>query len=296
MKSIEPQLDLVIDAGNYLGESPIWSITEQALYWINCEQPAEVHRWDIRTRERQVWPMPKRVGGICFKSGGGLVVTLSDGIYDMQLPSGELSLRVRSTLQHAALHESGCDRDGRMWVGGMDHRIGGGQPFTGDAKLSRLEKDRLIPFVAEIMCSNALGFSPDGTTLYHSDSLTGVVKAWHLDRATGALSNESSFATLPSAEGFYDGATVDALGGFWATRVFGSALRRYHPDGSVDFDVRLPFSNPTKLAFGGADLETLFITSTKMSIGTPLKGVPMLGGVYAFRPGFKGLPEPAVRQ
>lgn len=291
MNVIEPQLDLVIDADNYLGESPIWSTEEHSLYWVNCENPSQVHRWDSRTGERQQWPVPQRIGGIYLKEGGGLIIVLADGLYEMQLPSGALTRLVSSPLSQASLHESCCDREGRIWVGSIDHRVGGASDFTPSGSLFRFERGRLLPVVNRISCSNALTFSPDGTTLYHSDSVTGVVKTWSVDRSSGVLSRESDFAQVSPREGYFDGATMDEAGGFWATLVFGGTLRRYKPDKSLDLEVKLPFSNPTKLAFGGPDLGTLFITTTKMSIGTPLWGEALHGGVYAFRPGYKGLAE-----
>jgi L-arabinonolactonase len=294
MTVMEPKLDLVIAAGNYLGESPIWSTDEQSLYWVNCERPSEVLRWDSRTGDKQAWSVPQRIGGISLKKGGGLIATLADGLYDMQIPSGSLRRLVASPMHGASLHESATDRDGRIWVGAFDHRIGGETEFTGSGSLFRLERGQLIPVVNQIRCSNALAFSPDGTTLYHSDSTAGLVKSWTLDRLTGTISNEQQFAQASPSEGYFDGATVDAAGGFWVTLVFGGKLRRYHPDKSIDFEVKLPFSNPTKLAFGGPDLGTLFITSTKMSIGTPLNGEDMHGGVYAFKPGFRGMAEVAA--
>jgi sugar lactone lactonase YvrE len=112
----------VLDAGNHLGETPIWCAAEQVLYWINCEKPPELHRWSPATGRHDIWPMPKRVGGYVPKAAGGLLVVLADGLYDFDTTSATLSLRVKSPLpDHVSLHECHCDRQGRFWVGSYDH-------------------------------------------------------------------------------------------------------------------------------------------------------------------------------
>ena len=99
---------------------------------------------------------------------------------------------------------------------------------------------------------------------------------------------------LGDGEGFVDGATVDAEGGYWATLVSTGRLRRYLPDGTPDLEVVLPFNNPTKVTFGGKDMRRLFITSMSESLGgtEPLE---LDGGLFAFEPGVPGVPEPMLK-
>ena len=80
---------IAFDAGNHLGETPVWSAREQALWWVNCEEPPELHRWHPASGAHRVWPMPKRIGGFVFKASGGLLVALNDGVYDFAPESGE---------------------------------------------------------------------------------------------------------------------------------------------------------------------------------------------------------------
>src|SRR5579863_3593124 len=116
------EVRLAFDADNYLGETPIWSVAEQLLYWVNCEHPPELHCWSPATGKHSMWPMPQRIGGFVPKAGGGLLVALADGLYDFVPESGSLTMRVKSPLPaHVKLHESHCDRQGRFWIGGYDH-------------------------------------------------------------------------------------------------------------------------------------------------------------------------------
>jgi len=137
----------VFDADNYLGETPIWSVPEQALWWVNCEQEAELHRWSPETGAHKVWPMPSRIGGFVPKADGGLLVVLADGLYDFA--DGVLTLRVKSTLPpHIKLHECHCDRQGRFWVGAYDHHFLPARwcgVNTGDRRHLGCERTRLQP-------------------------------------------------------------------------------------------------------------------------------------------------------
>ncbi|OYX65922.1 MAG: hypothetical protein B7Y88_07000 [Sphingomonadales bacterium 32-64-17] len=287
IKSVE--VVRAFDADNHLGETPVWSVADQALWWVNCEQPSEIHRWSPETGAHDIWPMPKRTGGFVFKASGGLLVALSDGLYDFDPGSGALSLRVVSPLPaHVGLHECQCDRQGRLWTGGFDHNYPADRSAS-DAGYFRLDGDRLVPVVQGVAVANGLAISPDGLTLYAHPSPRREVEAFDLDPATGSLSNRRTFLTLEPGFGFIDGATVDTDGGYWLA-VFGAgALRRYTPDGDLDLEIPLPFSNPTKPAFGGPDMRTLYVTSTKLRIGE--EGLEANGGVFALRPGHAGVPD-----
>jgi L-arabinonolactonase len=290
-------IERALDADNHLGETPIWSVSDQALYWANCEQPSALERWSPATGERRTWAMPKRLGGFALKAGGGLVVVLADGLYELDDATGEVTLRTPSPLPpHVALHETGVDRQGRLWMGAYDHHWSPANRNSRDGALCRLDAGGLTPVVPGLSVANGLAFSPDGRTLYLADSPRRRVEAFDLDPATGALTGRRLFLELPAGEGHIDGATVDAEGGYWLAVVGVGQLRRYRPDGSLDRTIALPFSNPTKPAFGGPELDVIYLTSTKLPITQPgVAGAELNGGLYAVRAGVKGLEEPSLR-
>jgi sugar lactone lactonase YvrE len=284
---------LAFDADNYLGETPIWSVADQALWWVNCEYPPELHCWQPSSGSHTIWPMPQRIGGFVPKASGGLLVALADGLYDFAPESAALTLRVRSPLPASVkLHECHCDRQGRFWIGSYDHAFPADRAARGGSWF-RLDGDRLTPVIEGISVANGLAFSPDGRTMYAADSPTRKVEAFDLDPETGALSGRRTFLALGDGEGFVDGATVDAQGGYWLANVGAGALRRYRPDGALDRIVALPFSNPTKPAFGGADLQTLYVASTKMAMTSTMTPTAANGGIYALQPGETGVAEVA---
>ena len=281
----------VLDADNYLGETPVWSVAQQALLWVNCEQPAEVLRWAPATGALDRFAMPARVGGFVLKADGGLLVVLADGLYDFMPDSGELTQRVASSLPaHIKLHECQCDRQGRFWVGAFDHHFPTDRGAAG-GYFYRLDGTMLTPVIDGIAVANGLAFSPDGHTMYAANTPSRTVEAFDVDSATGGLSNRRPFLTVGAGEGHIDGATVDTEGGYWVTLAGGGQLRRYRADGVLDRTVVLPFSNPTKPAFGGPDMATLYVTSTKMAINAAAPGNDRNGGLFALVPGQVGLAD-----
>jgi sugar lactone lactonase YvrE len=296
MQTIAPKLDLVVDANNHLGETPLWLAQEQVLFWVNCEEPPELHRWNPANGEHRVWPMPRRIGGVAAKASGGLIVALADGLYDFDPADGSLRLRVKSQLapEHA-MHETCVDRQGRLWVGGYALNMQKPQESPKAAALFRLTGDRLVRMVDGITVSNGLAFSPDGRTLYHTDCMTGILKRWDLDPVTGDITNPRDFFSLPLDQGIIDGGTVDRDGGYWSALIGASKLRRYLPDGTLDLEVRLPVERPTMVTFGGPDLDTLFITTANLQHGKGPRDAAKSGGLFSFKPGFKGLPASLVK-
>ena len=292
MRTIAPKVELLVDAGNAVGETPVWQSQQRALYWINVQDPPELFRLDIHSGDVKRWPMPGRIGGFVFKKSGGALVVLASGLFDFDLATGELSPRVRVALpDHIALHECACDPSGRFWVGGMNHQVSPENPFPGGAYLYRLDDNELVPVADGISCANGLAFSPDGRTLYFSDSTTRRCDRYELDPVTGELGGRETFFELSADEGYVDGAAVDAEGGYWATLVYAGKLRRYLPDGTLDLEIRLPFDNPTKVAFGGDDMRTIFVTSMRLALAGG-EGAALDGGLFALNVGIAGRPDP----
>lgn len=285
---------LAFDANNYLGETPIWRPADNSLWWVNCERPPELHRWYPDGGGHEVWPMPSRIGGFVHKAGTGALVALADGLYDLNEATGALALRVAADVPaHIKLHECHCDRQGRFWIGAYDHHFPADRQAAG-GHFYRLDGDRLTPVIDGIAVANGLAFSPDGRTMYAASSPARKVEAFDLDPDTGAISNRRTFLTLPPVaqdRAHIDGATVDAEGGYWYAAVGAGELRRHRPDGTLDRTVALPFSNPTKPAFGGEDLGTLFVTSTRMTINPGAPADPANGGLFQCRPGVAGVAE-----
>ena len=294
---LTPETVRIGDGSDYLGETPVWSDAEQCLYWVNVEQPFSIHRWSVGQQIRDTWPMPKRVGGIALKERGGLIVVLADGLYDFDPARAGLSLRVASPLpSYVKLHECTTDRQGRLWVGAYDHRFSPESRQPAGGAYFRLDGDQLTPVIDKISIANGLAFSADSRVLYAADSATRSVDVYDFEPVSGAVSGQRRYLEISPNDGFLDGATVDAEGGYWLSMMYGGVVHRYRLDGTLDCVLKLPFSSPTKAVFGGEDFGTMFITTTRMRLGsTTPPGFAENGPVYSCRPGFRGVADLPVR-
>jgi L-arabinonolactonase len=168
-----------------------------------------------------------------------------------------------------------------------------GAPQEPLARLYGLDANRSVSILLSgISCTNSLCWSPDGRTLYLTDMPTRRIDAFDYDLKNGVASNRRVFTSLANEPGLADGSIIDADGYLWNAQWQGSKLVRYRPDGSVEREVRLPVSNPTCMAFGGPDLDLLFVTTAWFTL-TPEQRTaePFAGSLFAFRPGVRGRKE-----
>jgi len=274
-----------------LGESPWWSVREQALYWVDTLAPS-VSRFKPVISEHQSWRMPDRIGCISLCDDGSAIVALRSGIALFDLAKGKMGTLHRPPAMSPDLHfnDGKCDRSGRFWVGA--HFGGVPKQFVGS--LFRFDPD----FGCEeresgIGISNGLGWSPDLCTLYYVDSLARCIYAYDFECATGRNFDRRIFATAQSGCGVPDGLTVDSAGFVWCAHWDGWCVVRYARDGTIDRVVRLPVQRPTSCMFGGPDLRTLFITSARHGIEPDaLERQPLAGSIFALELTVPGLPEP----
>ncbi|MDD0815450.1 SMP-30/gluconolactonase/LRE family protein [Curvibacter sp. HBC28] len=296
--------ELVLDARCATGESPVWSVAEQALYWADI--PAgRLYRLNPSTGALKQWQAPQMLACLALNAqGDGLVAGLEDGLYHLQLPpmGDTLSAERLASVAHAApgmrFNDGRCDRQGRFWAGTMVMDMAAGVPagalYRHDARDAIT--GQLQAQLSGLLVPNGLGFSPDGRTLYLSDSHPSSQRIWAFDydTDTGTPSRQRLFVDMQSLPGRPDGAAVDADGGYWICANDAGLVHRFTPEGRLDRSLAVPVKKPAMCAFGGADLRTLFVTSIRPS-GVDLSDQPLAGGVFALQPGVAGLPEPGFQ-
>lgn len=282
----------VLDAKATLGEGAAWCVRTQRLFWVDIQAPA-LHEFDPATGKDRQWAMPEPIGTMALADGGRVVVALASGLawFDLATEKLQRFLPIEADNDASRLNDGRCDRQGRLWVGSMRR---------GEAKhpgvLYRCNGTRAEPMLHNITVPNCTCFSPDGRTMYFTDTPTGIIRAFDLDAATGALSNERRFATLPEGTGNPDGATVDAGGGVWVAHWGGGRVSRFRPDGTYERSITLAAPRVTCPAFGGPDLDTLFITTARTGLDeAALAQAPQSGGLFAVKPGVRGIEEPRFR-
>ena len=285
----------VLDVRAALGEGPTWSREERRLYWVNINGHT-VNRFDPATGANEVCQLPEQVGSFVLREAGGLVVALRSGFHFLDFDTAALTpiADPEADKPDNRFNDGRCGPDGRFWAGTMRDPQ---DPAQRTGALYCLDTDlSWRTMVSDVGVSNGLAFSPDGGTMYHADTRQETIWAFDFRAEDGTLSNRRVFATTHDLPGRPDGGCVDAEGFYWSANVDGWQMVRFAPDGSVDRTVKLPVQKPTMPAFGGDNLEIMYITSIGSGGSTPLKpGQPQAGSLFACEPGVGGLPEPKFR-
>lgn len=278
------------DTQDVLGECPVWSIAEQALYWIDVRGPL-IRRRSWRTGRTDSWTMPELVGSFALHANGReLLVALRGSVAIFEPASGRLEpvSAPHADKPQMRFNDAKCDRQGRFWVGSMDD-VGRGPVGT----LYRFEAGAFTPVLEGIAVPNSLSWSLDGGTMYFADGIEPVIWAFPFDTRSGALGERRVFARLPRGTGIPDGANIDAEGYLWSAHYGGGVVTRYAPDGRVDRVVPVPVTQPTSCGFGGEALDTLFITSALQRLpADELARQPLAGALFSLEVGVAGCPEP----
>ncbi|MBV1832036.1 SMP-30/gluconolactonase/LRE family protein [Komagataeibacter sp. AV436] len=271
----------VWDIRAQLGEGPVWSVREQALYFVDIVGQA-IHRLDPASGAQASWQAPARPGFVVPASDGTLVCGLKDGLYRLDPRTGAFDRMLAVEPEHPGNRiNDGCvDSRGRLWFGTMDD--GEGTPSGALYSVTRQAHGLdLLRHDEGYVVTNGPGISPDGTRLYHNHSPAGLIYVFDL-AADGSLSNRRVFARVE--DGYPDGVVVDSAGTLWVGVWNGGRIERFRPDGTRLAPIAMPARNVTKVAFGGADLRTLYVTTARKN--TPddmLARYPQAGSLFSLR-------------
>jgi xylono-1,5-lactonase len=283
-------VECVWPVGAILGEGPVWSAAEQALWFVDIKAPA-IHRFHPGSGAQQSWPAPARVGFVLPARGGSMIAGLKTGLHRFNPETGNFTLLhvVEPHAPNNRLNDGFVDSQGFLWFGSMDDN-----EEEPSGALYQLNDTGCIRRDPGYVVTNGPAESPDGSVLYHTDTLAGMIYTFDRTR-TGILSNKRVFARFPPGGGFPDGPIVDAEGCVW-TGVFGGwGLQRYSPQGELLQTIRLPCSAVTKAAFAGDDLRTLYITTAHVALDAEQrKQQPLAGGLFRTRVEVPGLPQGIV--
>lgn len=286
------QVDCVLDAKALVGEAPLWCGREQVLWWTDIDGRV-LRRFDPATGLDRSFSLPSRLGCFAQRRDGGFVLALENGFHFYDASTGALEpiADPEPDLPGNRFNDGTTDIAGRFVAGTMP--MG---PRVPVAALYRLWPDRRCEKLYDTLTvTNGCAFSPDGRTFYFSDSEASVRTIWacDYDPDDGAITNRRVFVDTHGLAGRPDGGAVDTDGCYWMAGVGGWQLVRFTPKGEVDRIIEMPVEKPTKVAFGGGDLDVLYVTS----IGAgPTPGTearqPNAGGIFALRvPGVQGLPS-----
>ena len=283
----QPHVTCAADVHALLGEGPVWIEREHALYWVDIKG-RKIFRLGGNGKMRS-WDTPMRVGSLVPRTDGGFVAGTDEGLtlVDLAADRFEIFANPDEDRPDNRFNDGKVDRQGRFWAGTMDdtERAAAGSLYRLDADLGWAAVD------SGYRVTNGPAFSPDGRIMYHNDSARQVTYAFDLD-ASGNPANRREFLHFGEGDGYPDGMTVDADGCLWIAFWDGWCVRRYSPGAELLQAIEVPVQRPTSCAFGGAKLQTLFVTSARIGLdGTELDCQPLAGGLFAIDAGVLGIAE-----
>lgn len=288
MKKINDRLDLIIDEGAQIAEGPFWDQKKQVLYWIDILEKT-INVYNPAKKKNRVIQLDKMIGALIPSNNDKFLAALEDGLYiiNPETAESEFLVNPESNTEQTRFNDGKCDRSGRFWVGTMDLEENRelGTLYCLDGKLNLEEK------VKNVKISNGLAWSLDNQTMYYIDSPTREVLAFDYDLENGEIENKRTIISFAEGEGVPDGMTIDTEGKLWIAHFGGAQVSRWDPDSGEKIDaVELPVSNVTSCAFGGKNLDELYITTASVGLSEEeKKEQPHAGGIFRYQAEVKGL-------
>lgn len=282
-KIITPKVRRIIDFPLKVGESPTWDERTGDLWLVDILAPAAIC---LRASGRvDRFDMPVKIGCLALCEGGDIAVALETGVHLMNPKTGAMKLLCNPDggRPNSRLNDGKVGPDGCFWVGTRDEAI----PQTGNGRLYRVMPDGSFTIITDgLLTSNGLAWSPDGRTMYHSDSSGLFAQIFDFDPAKGVTGPPRRLHDFTPEEGRPDGAATDADGFYWIAGVLSGGVNRLSPDGEVVEIYKMPAKSPTMPCFGGPDLGTIYLTT----LSTDNNGTFEQGTVFAFETGIQGTP------
>ncbi|WP_371767717.1 SMP-30/gluconolactonase/LRE family protein [Massilia sp.] len=290
---------IVHDERMLVGESAVWHAVESALYWVDIDGKS-VHRLHPSSGKYSRWNTDTEPSAIAVDQDNNLVLATRAGFVYLNTTTGDIDDIVAAPYDTSIVrfNDGRTDPAGRFWVGTMY------EPRDQQkAEMYVLDKGELrLAWAGGMTNSNGLSFSPDGKTMYHSDTTSHRVDAYDYDVKTGTASNRRNLVTFPDDKkaadygGRPDGAAVDSEGNYWSAMYEGGRIVKLSPTGELLQEIGLPVRCPTSVAFGGPDLRTLFVTSaSKGRSNDELAKYPHSGKVLAFTVDVPGIEQAEYR-
>ena len=295
-READPAVRVAVAQASLLGESPLWHPRERALYW--CDIPGHrLNRFDPRRGDLSHWAFETDLASIAPMLDGGMLLAMRDGLWRLDTASGERKRLAEPPYDPAQerFNDGKCDPQGRFWVGTIYE-----PRDAAKATLHCWAGGKLVQRAGGVTVANGLAWSPNGRTMYWSDTKAHTIYAFDVDPASGAISGQRVFARFPLKRdgqpletygGRPDGAAVDAEGCYWVAMFEGQRLLRLSPAGEVVRELVLPVRCATMPCFGGHDLKTLYITTSREKRpAAELAAQPWAGCVLALEVDVPGLP------
>jgi D-xylono/L-arabinono-1,4-lactonase len=289
------ELNVIADYGDLCGEGPIWDSESGSLYWTDAVG-LRFYRYDKSTGRHAVVKEGLEIFAFALNQPTGFVITNNSGIWTWDGASDTKLIVSEVGSTKCQMNDAVADPVGRLFAGSFfydpknEYELG---------RLIRLDTDGAARIVDEgIHLANGLGFSPDCSILYFTDSAARVIYAYDYNVKSGEVRNRRVVVKVPEHEGLPDGLTVDAEGFIWSAQWYGSCVVRYDPEGKLERRIPTPAKQTSAVTFGGEDFTDIFITTAAKSEPMPImppgydpRSGYFGGRLYQINLGIQGKPE-----
>ena len=270
----------VLAADSLLGEGAVWDAGRRILWFVDIKRHRLWH-FDPTNGSNGFAEAPDQIGWAVPAEGGLLLCGLKDGLYTFA-PETDTFTKLASIPGEPAtnrLNDACTDPWGRVWFGSMDdgERDGSGRFYVFDRGTIRPAGP------SGITITNGPAVNAAGTRIYFTD--TGAQKIFVADLSEDGVGETRLFADTGALfpHAYPDGPVVDAEDHLWTGLYLGSCVARFSPEGALVATVPIPARDVTKLAFGGPDLSTAFVTTAiKNMSGADMAQMPLSGSLFAF--------------
>ena len=289
MMSNFTQPKVILDVKARLGEGAIWHPVDKKLYWVDIEGRF-IHVYDPISKSDIKYDTLERIGTVVPVKSGGVLLALENGIFHLDLESGQRKFIIdpEKDLPNNRFNDGKCDPLGNFWVGSMPldekEAVGSVYKISTDFSVQKM--------ITGVTVSNGICWSLDCQTMYYIDSPTRKIVAYNFSENDASISNPKVVITVEEHLGFPDGMTIDSNGMLWVALWGGAAIGCWNPQtGELIESIQLPALNITSCAFGGENLNQLFITSARQGMSSEqLEKYPNSGDVFMMEMDVKGVP------
>lgn len=289
-----PDIEILTKHTCLCGEGPLWDSATSTFYWIDIVD-GTVNRFSLKNKNLVSFNTGQKIGSIAMASSGKIIAALKAGIYSIDFENKQMDSIVNPEAGNPGnrFNDGKCDPAGRFWVGSMSDN-----GIANAGTLYTLEKDASVSRKLDrISISNGMAWDVERGIYYYIDTPTRKVMAFDYDDNSGNINNGRPVVEIVPDDGTPDGMTIDMEGMLWIAHWNGGRVSRWNPHNSQKlFELFLPVSKVTSCAFGGRNLEELYITTASVGLDqTELEQQPLAGATFVYKDtGTRGLPATPV--
>ena len=285
----DPRVEVVLDAKAELGEGTLWDDERQVLWWVDIFD-SRLHQHNPATNENKSFNVGSHIGTVGLCQDGRLIIATFDGFayFDPATETADYLGNPESHIESNRFNDGKPGPNGSFYAGTMGY-----EGEKGAGALYRLDSDGEIQkIVPNVTISNGLAWNAAETIMYYIDTPTKEIWAFDYEKSTGIISNKRVAVTIPRWASSPDGMTIDNEGKLWVAHFGGYAVNRWDPETGKHLEaIPLPASNITCCAFGGPNLDTLYISSASLGLSEPKKREqPLAGALFKVKVGQTGRP------